>query len=422
MKFQTVKGTRDFLPEEMVKREFLINTMKKVFEKYGFEPIETPCIEYEATLKQKYGEEERLIWKFEDLGGRKCALRYDLTVPLSRVMAMNPRIQKPFKRYQIQPVWRYEKPQKGRYREFYQCDIDSIGSYGIEADAEIPAIMNDVMIALGFKKFKIRINNREILDSIAKECAVPKNKKMEILRAVDKLDKIGLKGVEKELNGRGIEKKIANKILKTLKISGTNKQIFNQLKKYKGYEKLKELYDKMLSFGIKDSNIKVDPFMVRGLDYYTSLVFETVVEKPKMGSLTGGGRYDELIGRFSGIDVPGTGTTIGLERIYDVMNELNLWKNLEKTKTKVFIITINEKFSKKAIEIAQNLRKQNINVETDIMNRNFKKQFDYASKKGIPFVLIIGEKEIKEKKFTLKDMKTGKEKKVSLKTLPKLFV
>ena len=419
MKFQTIRGTRDFLPEDMVKREYIINTLKKVFEKYGFEPLETPAIEYEETLTKKYGEEERLIWNFKDKGGRKVALKYDLTVPMCRVIGMNPRLLKPFKRYQIQPVWRYEKPQKGRYREFYQCDIDSVGSYKMEADVEIVAMINDIMVLLGFKKFKTKINNREILDSISKVCGVKESQKIEVTRAIDKLDKIGINGVEKELKQRGIDKKVSEKILKTLKLSGTNEEKLEKMKNYDGTEKLKKFYNKILEYGVKEKDIEIDPFMVRGLDYYTSLVFETVVEEPRIGSLTGGGRYDKLVEKLSGIDTPGTGTTIGLERLYDVMNELNLWPKNLKTSTQIFIATINEKFSKKAVEIAQQLRKKDINVETDIMGRNFKKQINYASKKGIPFMLIIGEKEIKENKFTLKDLKTGKEQTMSLEKIKK---
>lgn len=427
MKLQTPRGTRDFLPEEMAKRQYVFNTIRNIFEKYGYEELQTPAIEYEDTLKGKYGEEEKLIWKFEDLGGRKVALKFDLTVPLARVMAMSPNINKPFKRYQIQPAYRCEKPQRGRYREFYQCDIDIIGTAGMAADAEIITIMVDIMDALNFEEYVVRINNRKLLDAIIERAGVPANKVIEAFRAIDKLDKLGIDGVRGELKNRGIEKKAADKIIEVIEISGAAADVLKKIermvpKESEGIKELRELFLYLDQFGVNLKRCKLDLSLVRGLDYYTGPVYETVVTKPKIGSLTGGGRWDKLIGKYSGRDMPATGTTIGVERIIDAMSELGLFGKIEKTKVRVFVAAVSDDVRSDAIKMAQKLRAADIATDFDLMNRSLRKQFEYVNAKKIPLCAVVGPAELKEKSVVLRDMKSGREEKVKIADLVKRLI
>ncbi|MCB0299634.1 MAG: histidine--tRNA ligase, partial [Calditrichaeota bacterium] len=297
------KGTRDFLPEQMVRRNYVINIIKTVFEKFGFEQLETPTIEMWETLSGKYGEEgDRLTYRFTDRGDREVGLRYDLTVPLSRVVAMYPQLPKPFKRYQIQPVWRADKPQKGRFREFYQCDIDTIGSESVLADAELLAVTSEILTRLNFPAFKIRINSRKVLTGIVEAAGVNPDLATEIFRAIDKLDKIGQDGVENLLKDLAIGDDAVQKILNILNISGENAERLEKARDgladsnigIEGVAEIEKLVDLLRSFGIPRNNYLFDPCLARGLDYYTGPIFETIVEEPRIGSITGGGRYDNL--------------------------------------------------------------------------------------------------------------------------------
>lgn len=424
-------GMRDFLADEMIKREAIINKIKTIFEKFGFDPWETPAVERFEVLQGKYGEEEKLIYKFRDLGKRELALRYDLTVPLARVVARFPQLPKPIKRYQISRVWRYERKQRGRYKEFWQCDIDIVGSESMLADAEIIAITYEILKRLGFKEFVIRINNRKLLNALVQYAGVEKEKVMEVFRVIDKLDKIGMENVKKELKLRGIK---ADSVKKIIQIIGTKKKPTDLLltvekfvKEFRegkeGINELKELLSYLKLFDVSENFYMIDLSLVRGLDYYTGPIYETVVTKPKIGSLTGGGRYDKLIGLFTGTDIPATGTSIGIERVIDVMDELKMIKP-KKTKTLVFVASVDDKVKKECIKIATKLRKVGINCQIDVMNRSLEKQLEYVDKLDIPYAIIVGKKELAKRKIKLKNMKKKKEKELKIneavKTLRKI--
>ena len=432
------KGTRDFLPEQMLRRQYVINIIKTVFEKYGYQPLETPSIEKLDVLSGKYGEEgDQLMFKILKRGtgiekvGKKIqefsitkfrdivdlGLRYDLTVPLCRVIAMyQNEITLPFKRYQIQPVWRGDRPQKGRYREFFQCDADNVGSASMMADAETITIINEILTILGFEKFKIKINNRKILTGIVEYSGVNVNRGIDVCIAIDKFEKIGIDGVKKELLQREIPDNAINKILPILEIKGDSKNILNDVSQLlsvseigaEGVEEIKELISYLKSMGIAEENYIVDLYLARGLTYYTGPIFESVVEEPKIGSLTGGGRYDELIGMFSGNNIPATGTTLGIERIIDVMTELDMMPDT-KTSTKVLVTVFSDETKDASIKLVQKLRTAGVNSEIFFETGGLKKQFKYANKLGIPYVVVMGPDEIDKNEASLKDMKSGEQ-------------
>jgi histidyl-tRNA synthetase len=440
------KGTRDFLPEEMLRRQYVMNTIRSSFEKYGYEPLETPSIERLDVLSGKLGEEgEQLIFKILKRGtgiekvGRDLkeititnfseiaeeALRYDLTVPLCRVVAMyQNELTYPFKRYQMQPVWRGDRPQKGRYREFYQCDADTVGSASMLADAETIALTNEILIALGFQQFKIRINNRKILTGIVEYSGVAVNRVSDVCIAIDKLEKIGMDGVKKELEDREIPQQGITKILKVLEIEGNPETILKDVssllkesaKGTEGVNETTELISLIGSLGVPSKNYALDLYLARGLSYYTGPIYESIVEGPKIGSLTGGGRYDELVGMFSGQNIPATGTTIGIERIIDVMTELNMLPEA-KTKTRVLITIFDESTRSASLDVTKNLRASEINTEIFFDASGLKKQFKYADKKGIPYVVILGPDEIARKEVSLKNMNSGEQTNVTLEKL-----
>jgi len=406
-KFENVRGMRDFLPEDMIIRQKIIEKIKKVFEAYGFAPLETPALEYSKLLGKKYGEEERLIYRFKDKGGRELALKYDLTVPLARVVASNP-LSKPFKRYQIQPVWRYDRPQKGRYREFWQCDIDTIGIKSNLADAEIVACAAATLKTIGLKKFTIRINNRKLMNQMLIDAGVAQRLIVPALRAIDKLDKLGEDGVGAELRKKGVSKETIATLLEFIRIKGPLNKIFKAFLVDKEIKKeLQEFESYLKSFGVK--NYMWDLSLARGLDYYTGPVFEIIGGKG-IGSIAGGGRYDNLIGMFAGQSVPATGLSFGLERVAEVLK-------LEKKKTKVKVYVIPIQTIKQSIKIAEQLRKAGINVDIDLQDRSISKNLGYANKLGIPYVAIIGKKE--KKNIRLRDMKTGKEQLMAIKQVIK---
>lgn len=385
---QTLKGFRDFLPETMAIKNRVISTLKSVFESYGFAELQTPTLEYAEVLTGKYGQEaEKLMYLFKDPGGREVGLKYDMTVPLARVMAQYPNLPKPFKRYQIQPAFRAENTQKSRYREFYQCDIDTIGTTSPLADAEILAIISDCLTALGFKGFKIRINSRQILFGITKNLSV--------LQTIDKLDKKSVDEVKQELSQKGLSPdEIQN--------------IFACLDSAKPDENLQEIINLAKKLGAK--NIEFDPRLVRGLDYYTGAIFETMVTEPKIGSITGGGRYDNLIKSLGGPDLPAVGTTLGLDRLSDVIEELNLWPDLSPTSTRVLVTIFSPELLDKSIELSIKLRQAGVGVELYSDDRTkLERQLKYASQKGIPYVAIIGPEENAKNEVKIKNMSTGEQ-------------
>ncbi|MEL6821330.1 MAG: histidine--tRNA ligase [Calditrichota bacterium] len=417
------KGTRDFLPEQMIKRNYVISIIREIFEKYGFEPLETPTIEMWDTLSGKYGEEgDRLTYRFTDRGDREVGLRYDLTVPFSRVMGMYPSLPKPFKRYQIQPVWRADKPQKGRFREFYQCDVDVVGSKSIIADAEVVAVIAEVLRTLEFKKFTIRVNSRKVLAGIVEASGAGANKEMDIYRSIDKLDKIGLDGVSKELQNRGVNESAANIILDLLKVDGKNEERLAKATEalkdsdsgMEGIREVTELFTYLEKYGVGDNEYRFDLTLARGLDYYTGIICETVVEEPKIGSITGGGRYDNLIGMFSKNTIPATGGSFGLERIITVMDELDMFPANLKTSTEVLVTVFNPDSLPYSIEAASVLRAAGIKVDLYTEKAKLNKQFKFANEKQIPFVIVAGPDEAERREVALKQMESGDQETVKL--------
>ncbi|MFZ0391448.1 MAG: histidine--tRNA ligase [Calditrichia bacterium] len=420
------KGTRDFLPEQMVKRNYVISIIKTVFERYGFEPLETPTLEMWETLSGKYGEEgDRLTYRFTDRGNREVGLRYDLTVPTSRVIAMYPNLPKPFKRYQIQPVWRADKPQKGRFREFYQCDVDVVGSESMLGDAEVCAAVHDSLVALGFSRFTTRINSRKILSGIA-QIAGAEHLESEVARAIDKMDKIGLEGVREELLKRGIGGESADKILEILSVSGSNEERLQKTSKLlqkssiglKGIQEVSGLLNFLEQYQIPAERLLFDLYLARGLDYYTGPIYETIVEEPRIGSITGGGRYDSMIGLFSGKEQPATGSSIGLERIITVMEEMEMFPANLRTPVQVLVTVFQPDTLSYSIRVACMLR--NAGIRTDLYSgaSGLRGQFGLANDKGIPIVAIAGPEEIEREQVNLKEMESGEQSAVPLSELP----
>lgn len=419
---QRLKGFRDLMPPAMFVRQHVISTLRGIFEMHGFAPLETPSLEYAATLEGKYGEDERLIYKFEDKGGRKVGMRYDLTVPLARVVAMHlNEIALPWKRYQISPVWRGENPQYGRYREFYQCDIDIVGAASMLADAEILSIYGEAMQCLGFTGYRVVINNRKLLAGLARNAGVSPDKAGAVFRAIDKLDKIGPGGVREELVRNGIAEDVAGRAL-DLFLTGKDASSFsdnmallgelagplkNDPEASQGLEELRQILDALPNMGVDLDRYKVDITLARGLDYYTGPVYEIVVDEPKIGSLGGGGRYDELMTLFSGRSLPTTGASFGMERIVDVMMDLNMITTAQ-TPSKALITVFDTSMESvgASLNLASELRSQSIACEV-YMNPGDKlgKQFGYADKLGIPFAIVLGPDEIASGAVAVKNMK-----------------
>lgn len=398
---QTLKGFRDFLPPVMAVRNRVISTARSVFESYGFSELQTPTVEYADVLLGKYGPEaEKLMYIFKDNGGREVGLKYDLTVPLARVMANYPDLPKPFKRYAIQPVFRAENPQKGRYRELVQCDFDIVGSTSPAADAEILAIISDTLTRLNFTNFTIRVNSRQILFELVIKSGIPSNLTFPVLQSVDKLDKKSRAEVEEELSTKG---------LSPLQIS----RLFDYLDSAVPDASLNEIMEVAGKLGVQ--NIKFDPRLVRGLDYYTGIIFETVVESPKIGSITGGGRYDNLIKTLGGPELPAVGSTLGLERICDVIMENNLLPQILSTPTQIVVTVFSPDVAGVSIEASRVLRQSGINVELyPDFTAKMDKQLKYASAKSIPYAAIIGPQEAADNTVTLKDLRAGTQSTISL--------
>jgi histidyl-tRNA synthetase len=411
---QILKGTRDFLPERMILRQYVINKLQTVFENFGFEPLDTPAIEYAEVLEGKYGEEaDKLLYRFEDRGGRHIGLRYDLTVPLARVVATHPELARPFKRYQIAPVWRAEKPQKGRYREFWQCDVDTVGSSSMLADAEVICVAYDALRRLGFERFRIKINNRKILAAIAEHIGVASENAAHVFRSIDKLDKIGVEGVRRELSEGGLDSTLIEKLLQFLRVrdradvvlSELASKLADNLQGVEGIKELGELVQQLQWLGVSDENFEIDCSMVRGLDYYTGPIFETVVEEPKIGSISGGGRYDNLVGLFVNRPVPATGVSLGLERIVDVLEELHLGDvpNL-KTVTTALVTVFGPETLGHSLRLSTELRGADIQTEVYLGKDKLGNQLRYASRKGIPYAVILGPDEIAAGRVLVKNM------------------
>jgi histidyl-tRNA synthetase len=420
------KGTRDFSPEVMVKRNYIFNTIRGVFQRYGYMPLETPSMENVETLTGKYGDEgDKLIFRILDSGDylkdipnetlqeRKLnvitkgiaekALRYDLTVPFARFVVMNQHsIAFPFKRYQIQPVWRADRPQKGRYREFYQCDADVVGSDSLLNEVELVQIFDDALTILQVPSI-IKINNRKILQGVAELAGVP-DRMMEMTIAIDKLDKVGEDGVVKELGERGFSEASIATIRGLFALSGSNEERLNLLSErlaqspagVKGIEELRYVMQRVSDIGLKTATIELDVTLARGLNYYTGAIFEVKADGVQMGSICGGGRYDDLTGIFGLKGVSGVGISFGADRIFDVMTELNVFPADAMQSTKVLFTNFGEKEEQYCVRLLRRLRDAGINAEIYPENAKMKKQFKYADDKRIPFV-------------ALKDMQSGEQ-------------
>ena len=408
----------------MILRQYVTGKLREVFENFGFEPLDTPAIEYAEVLEGKYGDEaDKLIYKFEDRGGRRVGLRYDLTVPLSRVVGSYPDLVKPFKRYQIAPVWRAEKPQKGRYREFWQCDVDTVGSSNMMADAEVVDVAYDALRRLGFTRFKTKINNRKVLAAIAEHVGIPHEQAGPVYRAIDKLDKIGLEGVKEELTQAGLDEAVIVRLMDVLKIRGDTDVVLTELKAMlapysvgiQGITELEELVRYIRWLGMSEGNFEVDFSMVRGLDYYTGPIFETVVEEPRIGSICGGGRYDNLVGLFTNRPTPATGISLGLERIVDVLDELRLGGIPDaKTVTQVLVTVFGPDTMGESLRVASQLRAADIHTEVYLGTDKLGSQLRYSSRKGIPFTVILGPEEVATGKAVVKNMATEEQVTVDL--------
>ena len=432
------KGTRDFSPLEMIKRNYIFNTIKDVYKLYGFQQIETPAMESLQTLMGKYGDEgDKLLFKILNSGDylkkvsddellqrnplklapQLCekGLRYDLTVPFARYVVMHrEELQMPFKRYQIQPVWRADRPQKGRYREFYQCDADVVGSDSLLNEVELVQIMDTVFTKFGIR-VQIKINNRKILTGIA-EVIGEAEKIIDITVAIDKLDKIGIDNVNKELKENGISDEAITKLQPIIALKGSNEDKLNTLQEVlstseiglKGIEETRYILNKLSSVNTQNE-IELDLTLARGLNYYTGAIFEVKALDVAIGSITGGGRYDNLTGIFGMPGISGVGISFGADRIYDVLNTLDLYPRESVEQTQVLFINFGEEEVSYCLPISTQLRNNGVFTEVFPDNTKMKKQMNYANAKQIPFVVIAGENEIKEGKLTLKNMVTGEQ-------------
>ena len=416
------KGARDFFPEQMLHRERILQVMRTTFKKYGFAPLETPAIEYLDVLTGKYGEDaDRLIYKLNYKVGQKdeAALHYDLTVPFSRAVAMQTDLPLPFKRYQMQPVWRADRPQphQGRFREFYQCDADCVGSESMIIDAEMIAITYEILSQLTIPDFVIKINNRKILNGITQYIGLDNSHVAEVCNAIDKLDKVEWNEVEKELIEKNIAatsiEKLHQLLIKNLSLDLLKTELNSIEIAQQGIAELQELFSYLAIFNIPETHYKFDISLARGLDYYTGPIFETKLPKhPHMGSLNGGGRYNGLIASFGGKDIPAVGTSLGLDRIFTAMQQLNLLDEV-KTSTKVLVGNFGEATLVASLKLVTDLRANNINTEFYPDADKLKKQFGYCDKKKIPFMCIIGEEEMAANVITLKNLQNSEQNKFS---------
>jgi len=430
------KGTRDFTPQEMLRRNYIFGQIKKVFSHYGYSPIETPAMENLSTLMGKYGEEgDKLLFKILNSGNylsginkedvnlenpgpitRKIAekgLRYDLTVPFARFVVQHfNELTFPFKRYQIQPVWRADKPQKGRYREFYQCDVDVIGSDSLLNEVELVQIIHDIFEALNIR-IAVKLNNRKILAGIA-EVAGVSDRFIDFTVALDKLDKIGLEKVLEELEGRGFSKEETEKLIPFLQVTGSNLERVEYIENFmsgsevgtRGIGEMKVVFNLLAALGITDE-CEFDLTLARGLNYYTGTIFEVKAKETEMGSICGGGRYDDLTGVFGMSGMSGVGISFGADRIYDVMLALERFPENDISGTKVLLVNFGEKEELFCLKLAVQLRKAGIVTEVFPDQGKLKKQMKYADQKKIPFVVLAGENEIGSGQLTIKNMISG---------------
>lgn len=418
-RFQPPRGTKDFLTEEMIRRHNILDKTRSVFELFGFGPMDTPAFESWELLSKKGGGGDEIkdeIYYFKDKSDRELGLRFDLTVPLGRVVTNNPNLQLPFKRYQLGKVWRYDRPQAGRMREFLQFDADIVGSIKMNADIECIAVAVEVLNKLGFRKITVRLNNRKILSGLSEFLEIPEGDTPKLFRVLDKFEKIPRNEVNIELEKIGLSTAQIRKLMDLVEVKGRGSKIINKIAgmfegikdAMEGLDEIEEISRLSKSYGI-DKYLEIDLGLVRGLDYYTGPIFELVIDSgKKVGSVAGGGRYDNLIETFGGKQTPATGISLGIERIFEIL-KTEKSQDSKKSNTSVFVVCVNDKVRNDCIEISQKLRNSSINAETDMMGRDLRKQLEYVNKKGISYALIVGPKELSSRKFVLKNMKNGNE-------------
>ena len=428
---KTLKGFRDYLPEQMIARKQMMSAIAEVFERYGFSPIQTPALEYSEILLGKYGADaERLLYRFTDNGGRDVCLRYDLTVPLARVAAQYGNLPLPFRRYQIAPVWRAEKPGKGRYREFFQCDVDIVGTDSLLADAECVAVDSDVLATLGVKNFQIRINNRKILTGWFEALqlgSADNDAGRGILRTIDKLAAMGEATVRELLaSDNGLDAGTVDRIFEFLGVAGSNDEMLARAAELigaseagaRGLTELRTVVECALALGVPSDRLQVDFSIARGLDYYTGSVFETfLLDLPGFGSVMSGGRYDDLISTFLGRDMPAVGISAGVDRLFAGMLELGLVDDAATT-TRVLVAPMDEAVLPAALSVASRLRAAGLGTEVYLEQSKLKKQLKYADQRGIPAVVIVGPDEVAAGEATVKMMADGSQMAVPLDSLP----
>ena len=402
MRYENVKGTKDFNPEEMEKRQYIIDVIRKTFEEFGFVEIDTPCLEKWEILSKKGTGGEGILeetYKFEDKSKALIGLRYDLTVPLARFVAMNKKLPLPFKRYQIGKVWRYGDVSKGRLREFLQADIDIVGAESILADAEVLACASFALRKLKID-FLIRINSRKVLNSIMKKVGIKNEFVNDVLRSIDKLDKISEDEVKKELFSKGFSRDVIENIFEMIKSNPNELRV-------DGIDELNKLSEYLKLFDVK--NFKIDFSLARGLDYYTGPIFEIVSKNKNIGSIAGGGRYDNLIELFSSEKVPATGISLGIERIFEILSDYP-------KKKRIFVALSNEDVFEDAIKIVKMLREK-FYVDYDLKGRKLSKQMEYANARKFSIVIIVGKRDLENKEVTVRDMESGEEKKIKIENL-----
>lgn len=416
------KGTRDYLPAQIRARAGAIEIVRRVFESFGYAPLETPALERLDVLTGKYGADaDQLIFRIlkrgaaGDRGEADLGLRYDLTVPLARVMAANQDLPKPFKRYQIQPVWRAERPQKGRFREFVQCDVDCVGTASVLADAEMVAVMHETLAALGFKNYRISVNHRKILSAFMDHAGVPAERKLAAIRAMDKLDKVGRDGVEAELAASDIPQPAADEIMGVLFDPKNGGRVDYYLKAAQafagdldegreGVAEMRDLAEYLNYSGVPDGVVSFDLHMARGLDYYTGPVYEAFVAEPGVGSVAGGGRYDRLIAQLGGPDLPATGTSFGLERIITLLADREA-AGAAAIAADVLVAAYDDSVLADALQVAAEIRAAGARCEVYLEpSAKLAKQFSYADAKRIPFVVVVGPDEVARSVVQLKDL------------------
>ncbi len=401
----------------MILRQRIIGIFRDVFERHGFEPLDTPVLEYLDVLTGKAGENEKLMYHFEDHGGREVGLRYDLTVPLARVVAMHQNeLVLPFKRYHIAPVWRADNPQRGRFREFWQCDADIAGTASMLADAEVVTIMAEALTAVGLPNFTIRISHRKLLASLGQAAGVPDDAAGTLYRVVDKLDKIGPEGVARELVASGLSEDVAQRVLDSVTATGAPRDLLRDLRPRlatvpgadAALDELDELFTYLPDFGVPADRYQLDLSLARGLDYYTGPVYEATVTQPKVGSVAGAGRYDGLVGAFLGRPVPATGISLGLERIIEVVHEYDLLP-VNTTVAQVTVIAFRDTIAA-AARIATELRGAGLRVDLSLQpTRGVGEQLKQADRKGVPLAVIVGADELEAGRAAVKNLSTGEQ-------------